>query len=119
MATRQIAYGAWTSLTVTNLQSLASSATAGWQSARISNLSALAIDYEIAIKLPMANTAAANDKCVYPFISKAVTTDGGTTWVQDDQGTTTMPTGTEGTTTIGTAGGNLSQATAITFGAAI
>ena len=62
MATVNISYGAWTALTVTALQSLASSATAGWQSDRIDNTSTKALDYEIMIKLPMANTAPANDK---------------------------------------------------------
>ena len=50
MATVNVAYGTYTALTITNLNSLASSATAGWQSARISNVSTLALDYEIVIK---------------------------------------------------------------------
>lgn len=100
MATQNIAYGAYSALTITNLNSLASSATAGWQSDRISNLSTLALDYEITIKLDMANTAPANDRAVYVFISPAVTTDGGTTWLQADGGTTTLPSGTQGTYTI-------------------
>jgi hypothetical protein len=102
MATVNIAYGSYTSMTVTNLNSLASSATAGWQSARVDNQTSVkAIDYEIAIKLDMANTAPANDKCVYVFISPGVTTDGGTTWLMADGGTTTLPGGSEGTYTIG------------------
>ncbi len=101
MATVNVAYGTYTALTITNLNSLASSATAGWQSARISNISTLALDYEIVIKLDMANTAPANDKAVYVYISPAVTTDGGTTWLQADGGTTTLPGGSEGTYTIG------------------
>lgn len=108
MATRNIAYGSYTALTVTNLQSLASSATAGWQSARIDNQSSVkALDFEIVVKLTTANTAPANDKCAYVYISPAMTTDGGTTWLQTDQGTTTLPTGSEGTTTIVAGGGNL------------
>ncbi|HEX9060851.1 MAG TPA: hypothetical protein VF941_11785 [Clostridia bacterium] len=88
-------------MTVTNLQSLASSATAGWQSARVDNQTATkALDYEIVVKLTTANTAPANDKAAYVYLSPAVTTDGGTTWLQADQGTATLPTGTEGTTTI-------------------
>lgn len=102
MATVNIAYGTYTALTVTSLQSLASSATAGWQSARIDNqTSTKALDYEIVVKLTTANTAPANDKAVYVFISPAVTTDGGTTWLQADGGTTTLPSGSEGTYTIG------------------
>lgn len=101
MATENIAYGTYTALTVTNLQSLASSATAGWQSARIDNQTSVkALDYEIVVSLPMANTAPANDKAVYVFISPAVTTDGGTTWLQADGGTTTLPSGSQGTYTI-------------------
>jgi len=99
--TNKVAYGSYTALTVTNLQSLASSATAGWQSVRMDNqTSVLALDYEIAVKLTTANTAPANDKAAYVYISDAMTTDGGTTWLQADQGTTTLPTGAEGTTTI-------------------
>ncbi len=102
MATRNISYGTYSALTVTNLQSLASSATAGWQSARISNLSDKAKNYEIVVKMPMANTAPANDQAAYVYASPAVTTDGGTTWLHADQGTTTLPSGSEGTTTIAT-----------------
>lgn len=103
MATVKISYGSYTAMTVTNLQSLASSSTAGWQSARVDNqTSTLAIDYEIFVKLTTANTAPANDKAAYVYVSPAITTDGGTTWLQSDQGTTTLPTGTEGTTTIAT-----------------
>lgn len=99
--TNSVSYGSYTAMTVTNLQSLASSATAGWQSARVDNQTSVkALDYEIFVKLTTANTAPANDKAMYVYISPAITTDGGTTWLQSDQGTTTLPTGTEGTTTI-------------------
>lgn len=100
MATLQISYGSYTALTVTNLQSLASSATVGWQSARISNVSTKAIDYNIFVKLTTANTAPANDKLAYVYVSPAISTDAGTTWLQSDQGTATLPTGAEGATTI-------------------
>lgn len=101
MSTNNVAYGNYNPVTVTNLQSLASSATAGWQSGRIDNQSSVkALDYEIFVKLTSANTAPANDKAAYVYISDAMTTDGGTTWLHADQGTTTLPTGTEGTTTI-------------------
>lgn len=92
--------GATTAMTVTNLQSLASSATAGWQSVRVSNLSTLATDYEIMVKLTTANTAPANDKAMYVYICPFYTSDGGSTWFASSQGTTTLPTGAEGTTTI-------------------
>lgn len=99
--TDSASYGTYTALTVTNLQSLASSITAGWQSARVDNqTSAKALDYEIVVKLTTANTAPANDKCVYVYISEAVTTDGGTTWIHDDVGNGTVPSGSEGTITV-------------------
>jgi hypothetical protein len=37
---------------------------------------------------------------MYVFACPFITTDGGTTWLASDQGTATLPTGTEGTTTI-------------------
>lgn len=99
--TNKVAYGSYTAVTVTNLQSLASSATAGWQSGRIDNqTSVLALDYEIFVKLTTANTAPASDKAMYVYLCPMMTTDGGTTWLASDQGTATLPTGTEGTTTI-------------------
>lgn len=92
--------GSSTSMTVTNLQSLPSSSTAGWQSDIVSNVTTLARDYEIFVKLTTANTSPANDKAMYVYICPFYTTDGGTTWFASSQGTTTLPTGTEGTTTI-------------------
>ena len=99
MATVNLSYGAYTALTITNLHSLANSATAGWQSVRIDNTATEALDYEIVVKLDMANTAPANDKAVYIFISPAVYD--GSNWYQADGGTTTLPGGSEGTYTIG------------------
>ena len=117
MATVNTSYGAFTSLTITNLNSLASSATAGWQSARIDNTSTLALDYEIVVKLDMANTAPANDKSVYVFISPAVVDSSGPTWYQADGGTTTLPGGSEGTYTIAgtTATNNLDLIRALAY----
>jgi hypothetical protein len=104
MTTLNIAYGSYTALTVTNLQSLAIDNTPsynGWQSARVSNLSALADDYEIFLHLPTAATAAADDKLVYCYLIPWITTDGGSTWVSGGNfSTTTLPTGTEGTCVI-------------------
>lgn len=99
MAERKVTYGSPTSLTITNLNSLASSATAGWQSARIDNSSTLALDYLITVKIDLANTAAANDKAIHIYISCAGYD--GSSWYQDDGGTTTLPSGSEGTYTIG------------------
>jgi hypothetical protein len=100
MATQNISYGSTTVMTVTSLQSLASSATVGWQSDRVSNLTTKAIDYEIFVKLTTANTAPANDKAMYVWICPFYTTDAGTTWYASSQGTTTLPTGTQGASTI-------------------
>lgn len=104
MTTEQIAYGTYVALTVTNLQSLANDATdpfAGWQSARVSNLSLLADDFEIFVHLPTANTAPGSDQAAYVYLVPWITTDGGTTWVAGGNlGTTTLPTGTEGTASI-------------------
>lgn len=61
------AFGSATALTVTNLHSLASSATAGWQSDVIDNTSNLYLDALVQVKLDFANTAPANDKCAYVY----------------------------------------------------
>ena len=97
-ATTTINYGTHTALTITHLNSLASSQTAGWQSAGINNTSTAATDYEISIKLTMADTAPANDKAVYVYVCPAYYD--GSTWYYSDGGTTTLPSGTEGTYTI-------------------
>lgn len=94
----QITYGAYTPLTVTALQSLASSATVGWQSAIIDNRTVRALDYALLFTLPMANTAPANDRSWYIFGVPAM--HNGSAWVLSDGGTTTLPSGTEGAYTI-------------------
>lgn len=98
MAEAKVTYGTDVQMTVTNLNSLASSATAGWQSARVDNTSTLALDYMISVKLSFANTATANDKAAYVWISTAFYD--GSAWFQDDGGTATLPGGSEGTYTI-------------------
>lgn len=104
MATGGVLYGTYTAMTVTNLQSLANDATdpfAGWQSARVANHATLAQDYEVIVDLSTAATAGANDKAAYVFLVPWITTDGGTTWIAGGNfGTTTLPTGTEGTTSM-------------------
>lgn len=105
MATATVNYGTYTAMTVTNLQSLASDASdpfAGWQSARVDNQTSVkAMDYEIIVDLSTAATAAANDKAAYVYLIPWVTTDGGTTWICGGNfGTTTLPTGTEGTASM-------------------
>lgn len=100
MATQNVSYGTTSAMTITSLNSLANSATAGWQSDRVSNLSTKSLDFEVFVKLSMANTAAANDKAAYVFVCPFFTTDAGTTWFPSSQGTLTLPTGIQGTTTI-------------------
>ena len=102
--TDNIAYGTYTAMTVTNLQSLASDATdvyAGWQSARVSNVVTLADDYEIIVDLSTANTSPSGNAAAWVYVVPWVTTDGGTTWITGGNfGTTTLPTGSEGTANI-------------------
>lgn len=100
MATVKPQYGTTTALAVTALQSIASSATAGWHSVRTSNLSTLATDYEIMVKLRTANTAPANDKAMYVYIIPWYTDDAGTTWYPSSGGTATLPTDADTTYTI-------------------
>ena len=89
-----------TALTMTGISSLASSATVGWQSDRISNLSTKANDYKILVRLSCANTSPANDKAIYCYLIPWWTSDGGTTWYASSIGTTTLPTGSAGAMTI-------------------
>jgi hypothetical protein len=101
-STSKFSIGSNVVMTVTNLQSLANSATVGWQSDRVSNLTTLARDYEIFVKLNTAATAPGSDRAMYVYICPWYTTDGGTTWFAASQGTTTLPTGTQGASTIAT-----------------
>ena len=87
-----------TSMTVTSLNSLASNATVGWQSDSVRNNVRKALDYKINVKLTMANTAPANDKAVYVYICPFYFD--GTNWYAASQGTTTLPTGAQGSSTI-------------------
>ena len=103
MTTENIAYGTWTSMTVTNLQSLAIDTTdpyAGWQSARVDNQTTTkAIDYEVQILLSTAATAPANDKTVYVYLVPWMY-DGSTWTPMGNFSTTTRPTGSEGTASM-------------------
>lgn len=103
MATTTMNYGSWTAMTVTNLQSLANDATdpfSGWQSDRVDNQTTTkAMDYEVVVKLTTANTAGANDKAAYVYVVPWVYD--GSAWVPGANfGTTTEPTGSEGTCSI-------------------
>jgi len=92
-------YSANTALTVTNLNSLGNSITAGWHSVLIDNRTTKALDYQINVKLDFAATAKANDEAVYVYIIPAYN-DGA--WNLNDGGTATLPAATEGTYTVGT-----------------
>jgi len=101
--TDNIAYGTYTAMTVTNLQSLAidtSDPYAGWQSARVDNQTATkAIDYEIQILLSTAATAPANDKAIYVYLVPWIY-DSATWTPAANFSTTTRPTGSEATCVI-------------------
>ena len=105
MAVVNTAKGTYTAMTVTNLQSLANDSSdpfGGWQSVRVDDQTTVkAIDYEIIVDLSAAATAPANDSGAYIYVVPWVTTDGGTTWIAGGNfGTTTLPTGTEGSAGI-------------------
>ena len=85
----KLVYGSVVSMTVTNLNSLASSATAGWQSAVVDNTSNLYEDAHVQVVVDFANTAPANSKALFVFVYSGLET------------TYTNPcTGTEGTLTL-------------------
>jgi hypothetical protein len=63
----KLVYGSATAMTVTNLHSLASSATAGWQSAVVDNTTNLYVDALVQVVLDFANTAPANSKAVFVY----------------------------------------------------
>jgi hypothetical protein len=102
--TENISYGTYVAMTVTNLQSLANDAAdvfAGWQSARVDNFTTTkATDYEVQILLSTAATAPANDQAIYVYVVPWMI-DGSSAWTpMANFGTTTRPTGTEGTANI-------------------
>ena len=86
---KQAFQGAQT-MTITNLNSLANSATAGWQGDGITNTTTLYLDDLFLIKIAAVNTAPANSKGFYILAGHSI--DGGTSY--------TRPfTGTQGTAT--------------------
>jgi len=98
-----ITYGTYVAMTVTNLQSLANDAAdpfAGWQSARVDNQTTTkADDFEVQILLSTAATAPANDQAAYVYVVPWIY-DGAAWTPAANFGTTTRPTGTEGTASI-------------------
>lgn len=67
MSNIKLAFSVVQTPTVTNLQSLASSATAGWQSAVIDNSTDLFEDALVQVTLAHSNVAPGSDKCSYVF----------------------------------------------------
>lgn len=90
--------GSNTSMTVTNLNSLANSGTVGWQSDTVINRTRQATDYRIFVKATMANTAPANDKTMYVYIAPFYYD--GTSYLGPSLGTTSQATGVQGSCTI-------------------
>lgn len=96
MASRSLLLSSATSLTVTNLHSLASSATAGWSGAEIDNTTNLYLDAQLQVTLDPANTAPGSDSVFYLFVyGYQVTGDKPTTGA-----TTGNSVGTEGALTF-------------------
>lgn len=89
------AFSSETALTVTNLHSLATSATAGWSSAAIDNSSNLYLDALVSIHIAAVNTAPANSKAV--FVYAYGSTDGA---IYSSTGTSGGTVGTEGSLTF-------------------
>jgi hypothetical protein len=87
-----------TSMTITALNSLANSATAGWKSDTIDLRARKCSDVKFGIKVTMANTAPANDKAVYVYAIPWWYD--GSSWYSASGGTTTLPTGGQAAYTI-------------------
>lgn len=68
MADMKIAYSTLQTMTVTALHSLASSATAGWQSAVVDNSTDKYLDALVMVVLDFANTAPANSRQAFVFV---------------------------------------------------
>ena len=87
-----------TSMTITALNSLASSATVGWESDRIDIRGSNWLDMKAGIKLTMSNTAPANDKAVYVYAIPWWYD--GSSWYSASGGTTTLPSGSQASYTF-------------------
>jgi hypothetical protein len=93
------ALGAVQTMTITNLNSLARSVTAGWRSAAIDNTSDLFMDIHIQFKLAAVNTAPANGKTFYLFAS-GLLDDSGSDYATTGAASGGAPDGSEGTLTF-------------------
>lgn len=90
MAEIKQAFGAEQTLVVTALQSLANSATAGWQSAVVDNTTDKFLDAMVYFILDFAVTAPANSKGVYVFAYSGIGTSY-TSPASGAEGTITLP----------------------------
>lgn len=99
MSTIKLSFDTEQTMTVTNLHSLASSQTAGWQSTVVDNTSSLYLDALVQVVLDFANTAPANDKRAYVYVYSGNATTY-TDPASGSEGTITM-------TNIGTTGQNM------------
>ena len=87
--TQKPLYGTSTSIPSTNLQTLASSATAGWQGGAIDNGVDLALAALIRVQITLAAGTPVNDKTVYVYVYES----------EDGTNYTDNATGSEGTLT--------------------
>jgi hypothetical protein len=93
------AFGTSTSLTISSLNSLASSPTAGWQSAAIDNTSNLYLDYEVQAKFAAVNTAPAGSHAFFVYAA-ALLDDSGSDYATTGAASGGAPSGSEGTITF-------------------
>jgi hypothetical protein len=93
LATTKLSYSSATTVTSTNLASLASAAAGGttWQSGVIDNSTDLALDALVQVSLGVGSGTIGNDQCAYVYAYGTI--DGGTTYPD-------AITGSEGTFTI-------------------
>lgn len=96
MADIKSAFGTATSLTLTSFNSLATSATAGWQSDVIDNSSNLYLDALVEVELAAVNTAPANSKAFF-FFAYGIVDTAGSAYTSTGDGT---PSGSVGTITF-------------------
>jgi hypothetical protein len=97
MADVKIAYSSPTNLTLTSLNSLASSATAGWQSDAIDNSSNLYLDILIQAEIAAVNTAPANSKAHFLYVASLIDTATPGAYTSTGDG---VPSGSVGTITF-------------------
>jgi hypothetical protein len=100
MSSIKTAYaGSVDTFTVTNLHSLATSATAGWRSAVVDNTSNLFQDYAVKLVLAAVNTAPANSKAFFLYVYDLLDT-GGSSYTTTGATSGGAPDGAEGTLTF-------------------